>query len=93
MPVPTLIRPPVLLITPAKVVELLLPPTVSVLLVPRLTVDPAAPAKEPTVVPAALIPEMSKAEPLAEALTAVEEERAPEPLRANVPPEIVVAPV
>ena len=67
VPVPTLVSPPAPAMSPAKVVEALLPPVVSVP-APSATPLPATPASEPIVWS---LPLMSRVAPLTGMLTAV----------------------
>ncbi len=85
-PLPVLVRPPVPLMTPEKLVEVLSPPVVSVPL-PRVTLP--APASEP-IVPLRLF--RSKIAPLA-TLTAEADDTPPAAPRRSVPVLMVVAPV
>jgi len=88
VPAPFLTRDPCPEIRPEKVVDVLSPPVVRVW-VPRVTLEPATPASEPTIWLAA---EMSNVAPFAmeKALFGLKEFSAPP---ASVPALMVVAPV
>ena len=86
--------PPVPEMVPATVVLVLFAPTARDF-APKFTLPAEPLANDPMVNPLAVIPLMSKVElaEAAEILTAVLEDKAPDPVRAKVPPRTVVAPV
>ena len=87
VPAPTLLKPPVPPIAPAKVV-LLASPAVSVLL-PRVTLVPATPASEPTVTSALSV----RSAPDVSRITAPVSAMALPPDKASTPALTVVTPV
>ena len=90
VPVPFLVRFPLPVIAPAKVVEALLPPK-DMFLEPSDTVDPVAPVKDATFTVGAVMLEIFSVAPAAERFSALVE-MVPALESSKVPSLMVVAP-